>query len=78
MQYAAIALCPDGGIIRHEDTQEVANVLIGDFESMTDAVNQACNFLDCSAIQPVDKGIISKGRGKGGYLLVTTQELSVA
>ena len=78
MRYAAITLGPDGGIIRHEDTQEVANVLIGDFESMTDAVNQACNVLDCSVIQPVNKGIISKGRGKGGYLLVTTQELSVA
>ncbi|AYV22331.1 MULTISPECIES: hypothetical protein [Vibrio] len=78
MQYAAIALCPDGGIIRHEDTQEVANVLIGDFETMTDAVNQACSVLDCCVMHPVEKGIISKGRGKGGYMLVTTQELEAA
>ncbi|CAM2802139.1 Phage protein [Vibrio neptunius] len=78
MQYAAIALCPDGGIIRHEDTQEVANVLIGDFESMADAVNQACSVLDCCVIPPVDRGILSKGSGKGGYMLVTTQELEAA
>ncbi len=75
MQYAAIALCPDGGIVRHEDTQEVANVLIGDFESLTDAVNQACRALDCSVMHPLDRGIISKGRNKGGYMLITTQEL---
>lgn len=75
MQYSAIQLCSDGGIVRHEDTQEVANVLIGDFESMTDAVNQACRDLDCSVMHPLDRGIISKGRNKGGYMLVTTQEL---
>ena len=72
MQYAAVRICPSGGIIRHEDTQEVANVLIGDFESMTDAVNQACLDLACTHLH---KGVISKGVGKGGYMLVTTQEL---
>ncbi|EKO3982988.1 MULTISPECIES: hypothetical protein [Vibrio] len=75
MQYAAVMLCSDGGVIRHEQTQEVANILIGDFESMQDAMNQACRDLDCCVMNPCEKGIISKGRGKGGYLLVTTQEL---
>lgn len=75
MQYSAIQLCPDGGIVRHPDTQEVANVLIGDFETLTDAVNQACSTLDCSVMHPLDRGIISKGRNKGGYMLITTQEL---
>ncbi|MFS1930552.1 hypothetical protein BCU25_016290 [Vibrio cyclitrophicus] len=75
MQYAAIALCPSGGIIRHEETQEVANVLVGDFDSRIDAVNQACRDLDCCVMHPVDRGVISKGRGKGGYMLMTTQEL---
>lgn len=75
MQYAAVALCPDGGIVRHQDTQEVANVFVGDFDSMLDAMNQAYRDLDCSVMHPVDKGIISKGRGKGGFMLVTTQEL---
>ncbi|MFG0773061.1 hypothetical protein ACF8PD_14645 [Vibrio plantisponsor] len=75
MEYAAVMLCPEGGVIRHEDTQEVANVLVGDFDSMQDAVNQACRDLDCVVMHPREKGIISKGRGKGGFMLVTTQEL---
>lgn len=75
MQYAAVRLCPEGGVIRHEDTQEVANILVGDFDSMQDAVNQACHDLDCVVMHPREKGIISKGRGKGGFMLVTTQEL---
>ncbi|WP_299689244.1 hypothetical protein [uncultured Vibrio sp.] len=75
MQYVAIALCSGGGVIRHEDTQEVANILVGDFESRMDAVNQACRDLDCCVMHPVDRGVISKGRGKGGYMLMTTQEL---
>ncbi len=75
MQYAAVMLCPDGGIIRQQETKEVANVLIGDFDSLQDAVNQACLDLGCSVLAPVNRGIISKGRGKGGFMLVTTQDL---
>ncbi|EKO3919212.1 hypothetical protein GCS60_000036 [Vibrio metschnikovii] len=75
MHYAAVMLCPSGGIVHHEETQQVANVLIGDFESMLDAVNQACRDLDCSVLHPVNRGIISKGRGKGGFMVITTQDL---
>lgn len=75
MQYAAVMLCPEGGVIRHDQTQEVANILVGDFDSMEDAISQACSDLDCSVLPPSENGIISKGRGKGGYMLVTTQEL---
>ncbi len=72
MKYAAVSICSAGGIVRHEDTQEVANVLIGDFESMEDAVNQACLDLNCTHLF---KGVLSKGEGKSGFMLVTTQEL---
>ncbi len=75
MQYAAVILGSDGCVFRHEDTQEVANVLVGDFDSLQDAIQQACCDLNCSLIPPWEKGIISKGRGKGGFMLVTTQEL---
>ena len=75
MHYAAVMLYPSGDIVRHEETQQVANVLIGDFESMLDAVNQACRDLDCSVLHPVNRGIISKGRGKGGFMVITTQDL---
>ena len=48
MMYAAVELQPDGAIVRHEDTMEVANVQVGDFESMDDAIQQACIELNCT------------------------------
>lgn len=72
MEYSAVFLCPSGGIVRHEETQQVANVQVGDFESMNDAVNQACLTLECSHLH---KGVISKGEGKSGFMVVTNQEL---
>lgn len=65
-------LCPAGGVIRHEETQEVANVIIGDFDSLDQAIEQACVSLSCTHLS---KGILSKGNMKGGFMLVTTQEL---
>lgn len=72
MEYAAIMLCPDGGIVRHEETQEVANVFVGDFDSLDQAIEQACVSLNCTHLS---KGVLSKGNMKGGFMLVTTQEL---
>ncbi len=72
MEYAAIMLCPAGGVVRHEDTQEVANVMVGDFDSIDLAIEQACASLSCKHLT---KGVLSKGKGKGGFMLVTTQEL---
>ncbi|ELB1513223.1 hypothetical protein R7D66_07905 [Vibrio sp. Vb2354] len=72
MQYAAIMLCPAGGVIRHEDTQEVANLMVGDFDSLDQAIEQACVSLSCTHLS---KGVLSKGNMKGGFMLVTTQEL---
>ena len=72
MMYSAVQLCPSGGIVRHEETHEVANILIGNFDSMDVAVKEACTNLKCTEIH---NGVITKGYGKGGYMLVTTQEL---
>ncbi len=72
MEYSAVFLCPSGGIVRHEETQQVANVQVGDFDSMGDAVNQACLMLECTHLH---KGVISKGEGKSGFMVVTNQEL---
>ncbi|MEZ8325487.1 hypothetical protein AB6D00_18195 [Vibrio cyclitrophicus] len=72
MEYSAVFLCPSGGIVRHEEIQQVANVQVGDFESMNDAINQACLTLKCSHLQ---NGVISKGEGKSGFIVVTNQEL---
>ena len=72
MQYAAIMLCPAGGVIRHEGTQEVANVIVGDFDSLDQAIEQACVALSCTHLS---KGVLRKGNMKGGFMIVTTQDL---
>ncbi|PJC85323.1 hypothetical protein CSW98_15970 [Vibrio sp. HA2012] len=72
MMYTAVHLCPDGGVIRHPDTQEVANIQIGDFDSMDDAIQQACLDLKCTQMH---NGTLTKGYGKGGFMVVPTQEL---
>jgi len=72
MNYTAIMLCPMGGVVRNSETQEIANVMVGDFENFDDAVSQACADLEC---QPLHKGVISKGEGKGGFVVISTQEL---
>lgn len=72
MEYSAVLLCPSGGIVRHEETQQVANVQVGDFDSMDDAVNQACLTLECTHLH---KGVISKGEGKSGFMVVSNQDL---
>ncbi|MGL4193212.1 MAG: hypothetical protein ACRCRU_11755 [Vibrio sp.] len=72
MQYAAVLLCPAGGIVRNEQTQQVANVFVGDFETEEQAIQQACLDLSCKHLK---NGVISKGYGKGGFMIVTTQDL---
>ncbi len=72
MEYSAVFLCPSGGIVRHEETQQVANAQVGEFDSMNDAVNQACLTLECTHLH---KGVISKGEGKSGFMVVKNQEL---
>ncbi|AGB11012.1 hypothetical protein VPBB_2556 [Vibrio parahaemolyticus BB22OP] len=39
---------------------------------MDDAVQQACSDLKCKLVR---NGVLSKGYGLSGYMIVTTQEL---
>ena len=39
---------------------------------MDDAINQACLTLECTHLH---QGVISKGEGKSGFMVVTNQEL---
>ncbi|MFA0604927.1 hypothetical protein [Vibrio amylolyticus] len=72
MDYSAVMICPNGGIIRHEVTQLAANVQVGNFDSIDDAIAQACIDLDCTHLH---KGVLSKGEGKGGFMVISNQEL---
>ncbi|MEI8594012.1 MULTISPECIES: hypothetical protein [Photobacterium] len=71
MNYLAVFLCPDGGIIRHKQTAEPMNIELGDFENRIDAIREACVVLECEHLM---KGVISKGPNKGGFLIVDAQE----
>lgn len=73
IHYLAIALGGDGGIVRHPKTQQVKATAIGEFDSMADAINQACQQFDCTHLL---KGVISKGQGLGGYMVVNSQEFA--
>ncbi|SHO57862.1 hypothetical protein [Vibrio quintilis] len=74
MLFAAIQLCPKGGVILNK-TNEIATVPVGDFDSMDAAIDAACSELKCHHLC---KGVMSRGRGQSGYLLVTEQELETA
>lgn len=72
MEYVAVSLNSGGGVVRHAETSEVMNKHLGDFDSMEDAIEGACATLECKHLH---KGVLSKGKDQGGYMLVTTQEL---
>lgn len=72
MMHLAVSLCPQGGIVRDEETMEVLNEEIGEFESLSEATAHACLRLQCTHLY---NGVITRGEGKGGYMVVTTQEL---
>ncbi len=72
MKYVAVSLCSNGGVVRDQETLEVLNEEIGDFDSFNEAIAHACLRLQCA---PLRNGWLTRGHGKGGYLVVTTQEL---
>lgn len=73
MEYSAVFLCPSGGIVRHEETDEVKNILLGEFGSPELAIDTACESFSC---QHVLNGVIIKGNHTGGHMIMDTQELA--
>ncbi len=72
LTYAAAFLDAEGQLIRNKHTAEIMNVQIGEFENQQDAIDQACLDLECHHKL---NGILLKDDNKGGFMLVTTQEL---
>lgn len=72
MTYAAAYLTPEGQLIRHEETAEIMNIQIGEFDNEDDAIAQACLELEC---RHTVNGVLLKGQDKGGFMIVNTQEL---
>lgn len=71
--YVAVRLNCGGGVVRHEQTAEVMNSLLGEFEMADDAIQTACAQFNC---QHVMNGVIIKGNHTGGHMIMTTQELA--
>ncbi|KJF83575.1 hypothetical protein [Photobacterium angustum] len=73
MNYVAVSLGADGGIVRHRKTAEVQAVLLGEFEQKHIAVEQAKAQLGCEF---EIKGVLVKGNHQGGWLVCDSQELT--
>ncbi|WP_045420028.1 hypothetical protein [Vibrio jasicida] len=73
MEYFALRLFGDGAMKRHAKTFDPEVTKLGDFDSLEDAVKQACAQLDCNHLL---RGILSQGEGAGGYMIVDAQELT--
>ena len=73
MEYFALRLFGDGAMKRHAKTFEPEVTKLGNFDSLDDAVKQACAQLDCNHLL---RGILSQGEGTGGYMIVDAQELT--
>lgn len=73
MLYVAVALNNGGGVVRHDETKEVKNVLLGEFESVEPAIDTACELFKCHHVL---NGVIIKGNRTGGHMVMDTQELA--
>ncbi|PSW14400.1 hypothetical protein PTW35_06815 [Photobacterium sp. DA100] len=71
MNYLAVFLCADGGIIRNDETGEVMNMEVGDLDTQQQAIVEACTKFDCEHLR---NGVIRKRSGAGGFLIVDAQE----
>lgn len=70
--YVAVQLDIGGCVVRHEETAQVMNRLVGEFSNFGDAVGAACAQLGC---QQAKNGVLIKGNHTGGHMIMTTQEL---
>jgi len=71
MMYLAIELCPNGGMREHPKTHELRTVEIGECETKQDAINNACQQLDC---RQLFRGVIGRPKGLGGYVVLNAHE----
>lgn len=73
MEYFALHYFGDGAMRRHPNTFEPRVTPLGEFDSMDDAVKQACADLDCNHLL---RGVLSHKGGKAGYIVMDAQELA--
>ena len=70
MLFLAISLTGEGGIIRDAKTHEIKNTPVGEFTTLSHAIDNACALFECEHIK---NGIISRGCGQGGFMIFDAQ-----
>lgn len=73
MMYFAVQVCPAGGTVREPKTCEPRTVEIGDHDSKQNAVDEACQKLDC---RQLFRGVIGRPNGGGGYIVLNAQDFA--
>lgn len=73
MQYVAVALNSGGGVVRDDETCEVKNVLLGEFDAPEPAIELACERFTCIHVM---NGVLIRGNHTGGHMVMDTQELN--
>ncbi|PSV17161.1 hypothetical protein [Photobacterium kishitanii] len=73
MNYLAVFLGIDGRIVRNNDTSEVMNLQLGEFDNLEVAIESAKSQLEYEIEQ---NGVLVKGSNQGGFLICDIQEFA--
>jgi hypothetical protein len=73
MNYLAAFINKDGDFVRDNETAEVMNLSLGEFERRVLAIESAKISLQCEF---EINGVFVKGNNQGGFLLCDTQEFA--
>ncbi|HBI3715630.1 TPA: hypothetical protein K4M41_004447 [Vibrio parahaemolyticus] len=73
MMYLAVYLGGNGALLVDKKTHEPLNHQLGEFDGDDEAIQNACEQLEC---QHVHRGVITKGYGLGGFMVMNEQEFS--
>jgi len=73
MNFLAVFLNSGGGIVRNQQTEEVMNMQLGEFDSRDQAIENACVQFECTHVK---NGVLVKGKNTGGFLICDSQEFA--
>ena len=73
VDYLAVFLGVDGGIVRNSKTAEVMNLQLGEFDNRDVAIEQAKAQLE---YEIEHNGVLVKGDNQGGFLICDIQEFA--
>ena len=73
MEYFALHYFGDGAMRRHPETFDPKVTPLGEFDTIDEAIKQACAQLNCNHLT---RGVLSYKGGKAGYIVLNAQELT--